>query len=146
MGLYFYYNGKVWVKDVGSIFAKRLAKKFAVKKHSNFVEPDRQCPAIICNRFLLGSSLSMISSTYRSHRPHLASASYVTLDICVSISLVRQEVDGRSILDDFTNYPLTDIGSSKLYADMFKNELRFVREMGLYFYYNLDSYSFTQEV
>ena len=45
-------------------------------------------------------------------------------------------MDGRSILDDFTNYPLTDIGSSKLYADMFKNELRFVREMGLYFYYN----------
>ena len=31
MGLYFYYNGKVWVKDVGSIFAKRLAKKFAVE-------------------------------------------------------------------------------------------------------------------
>ena len=45
-------------------------------------------------------------------------------------------MDGRSILDNFTNYPLTDIGSSKLYADMFKNELRFVREMGLYFYYN----------
>lgn len=42
-------------------------------------------------------------------------------------------MDGRSILDDFTNYPLTDIGSSKLYADMFKSELRFVREMGLYF-------------
>ncbi len=48
----------------------------------------------------------------------------------------QQEVDGRPLLDDFTNYPLTDIGSSKLYADMFKNELRFVREMGLYFYYN----------
>lgn len=45
-------------------------------------------------------------------------------------------MDGRVILDNFTNYPLTDIGSSKLYADMFKNELRFVREMGLYFYYN----------
>ena len=45
-------------------------------------------------------------------------------------------MDGRSVLDDFVNYPLTDIGSSKLYADMFKCELRFVREMGLYFYYN----------
>ena len=48
----------------------------------------------------------------------------------------QQKVDGRSILGDFTHYPLTDIGSSKLYADMFKDELRFVREMGLYFYYN----------
>ena len=46
------------------------------------------------------------------------------------------KVAGRAALDNFTNYPLTDIGSSKLYADMFKNELRFVREMGLYFYYN----------
>ena len=45
-------------------------------------------------------------------------------------------MDGRAILDEFTNYPLTDIGSSKLYADMFKNELRFVRERGMYFYYN----------
>ena len=45
-------------------------------------------------------------------------------------------MDGRPVLDDFTSYPLTDIGSSKLYADMFKNELRFVREIGLYFYYN----------
>lgn len=45
-------------------------------------------------------------------------------------------MDGGAILDNFTNYPLTDIGSSKLYADMFRNELRFVREMGLYFYYN----------
>ena len=44
--------------------------------------------------------------------------------------------DGRDVLDDFTNYPLTDIGSSKLYADMYKNELKFIREMGLYFYYN----------
>lgn len=45
-------------------------------------------------------------------------------------------MDGRIILDSFTSYPLTDIGSSKLYADMFKDELRFVREMGLYYYYN----------
>lgn len=45
-------------------------------------------------------------------------------------------MDGRTILDDFTNYPLTDIGSSKLYADMFRKELRFVREMGMYFFYN----------
>lgn len=43
---------------------------------------------------------------------------------------------GRSILDDFLNYPLTDIGSSKLYADMFKNELCYVRERSVYFYYN----------
>lgn len=48
----------------------------------------------------------------------------------------QHEVDGRDVLDDFTNYPLTDIGSSKLYADMYKNELKFIREMGLYFYYN----------
>lgn len=45
-------------------------------------------------------------------------------------------MDDRTILDDFTNYPLTDIGSSKLYADMFKKELRFIREMGMYFFYN----------
>ena len=31
MGLYFYYNGKIWVKDVNFIYAKRLAKKFAIK-------------------------------------------------------------------------------------------------------------------
>ena len=45
-------------------------------------------------------------------------------------------MDGRAILDDFANYPLTDIGSSKLYADMFKDELRFVRERGAYFHFN----------
>lgn len=45
-------------------------------------------------------------------------------------------MEGRDVLDDFVSYPLTDIGSSKLYADMFKNELRFVRELGMYFYYN----------
>lgn len=48
----------------------------------------------------------------------------------------QREVDGRAILDDFINYPLTDIGSSKLYADMYKHELCFVREMGVYFFYN----------
>lgn len=48
----------------------------------------------------------------------------------------KQKMDGRNVLDDFVSYPLTDIGSSKLYADMFKNELRFVREMGMYFYYD----------
>lgn len=31
---------------------------------------------------------------------------------------------------------MTDIGSSKLYADMFKNKLRFVRELGVFYYYN----------
>lgn len=45
-------------------------------------------------------------------------------------------MDEGAVLDNFTIYPLTDIGSSKLYADMFKNKLRFVREMGLYFYFN----------
>lgn len=48
----------------------------------------------------------------------------------------QREVDGRVILDDFPSYPLTDIGSSKLYADMFKRELRFVRGIGKYFFYN----------
>ncbi len=45
-------------------------------------------------------------------------------------------MDARPILGDFSSYPLTDIGSSKMYADMFRNELRFVREMGTYFHYN----------
>lgn len=45
-------------------------------------------------------------------------------------------MDGRNVLDQFTAYPLTDIGSSKLFADMYRNELRFVPEIGLYFYYN----------
>lgn len=31
MGLYFFFNGCVWVKDLNSIYAKRLAKKFAIK-------------------------------------------------------------------------------------------------------------------
>lgn len=44
-------------------------------------------------------------------------------------------MDGRNVLDDFQVYPLTDIGSSKLYADMYKGELKFVRELGLFFYY-----------
>ena len=29
LGLYFYYNGKVWVKDLNFVYASRLAKKFA---------------------------------------------------------------------------------------------------------------------
>ena len=45
-------------------------------------------------------------------------------------------MDGGTVLDNFMDYPLTDIGSSKLYADMYKNELKFVREMGVYYYYN----------
>lgn len=36
----------------------------------------------------------------------------------------------------FCSYPRTGIGTSKLFADTYKNELKFVRELGLYFYYN----------
>lgn len=33
-------------------------------------------------------------------------------------------------------YPMTDIGSSRLFADVYRDRLKFVREMGLYFYFN----------
>ncbi len=36
----------------------------------------------------------------------------------------------------FCSYPRTGIGTSKLFADTYKEQLRFVRELGLYFYYN----------
>lgn len=45
-------------------------------------------------------------------------------------------LDTGDVLEKFMEYPLTDIGSSKLYADMFKNKLRFVRELGVFYYYN----------
>ena len=53
----------------------------------------------------------------------------------------RNETECRGKLDEwdvleFTAYPRTGIGTSKLFADKYKNELRFVRELGLYFYYN----------
>lgn len=31
LGVYFYYNGKVWIKDLNFIYTKRLAKHFAIK-------------------------------------------------------------------------------------------------------------------
>ena len=45
-------------------------------------------------------------------------------------------MDEGNVLENFLEYPLTDIGSSKLYADMFRNKLRFVRELGVFYYYN----------
>lgn len=39
-------------------------------------------------------------------------------------------------LDAFNSYPRTGIGSAKLFADKYRNKLKFVRELGLYFYYN----------
>ena len=36
----------------------------------------------------------------------------------------------------FLEYPRTGIGTSKLFADVYKDELKFVRELGVYFYYN----------
>lgn len=36
----------------------------------------------------------------------------------------------------FLEYPRTGIGTSKLFADIYRNELKFVRELGMYFYYN----------
>lgn len=39
-------------------------------------------------------------------------------------------------LDTFNSYPRTGIGSAKLFADKYRNKLKFVRELGLYFYYN----------
>lgn len=45
-------------------------------------------------------------------------------------------MDEWDVLTDFTSYPMTDIGSSKLFADIYKDRLKFVRELGLYFFYN----------
>lgn len=36
----------------------------------------------------------------------------------------------------FCAYPRTGIGTSKLFADTYKNQLKFIRDLGLYFYYN----------
>lgn len=37
---------------------------------------------------------------------------------------------------DFLQYPRNGIGTKKLFADTYKNCLRFVREVGMYFYFN----------
>lgn len=48
----------------------------------------------------------------------------------------NREVDEWDVLNDIMSYPMTDIGSSKLFADIYKDKLKFVRELGLYFFYN----------
>lgn len=44
-------------------------------------------------------------------------------------------LDGWDVLR-FMQYPRNGIGASKLYADAYKDKLRFVPEIGMYYYYN----------
>lgn len=45
-------------------------------------------------------------------------------------------MDEWNVLDHFLDYPLTDIGSSKLYADYFKGLLLYISDVGCYYYYD----------
>ncbi len=52
----------------------------------------------------------------------------------------KEQTDGQKLDEwdvlNILDYPETDIGTSKLFADVYKRKLKFVRELGLYFFYN----------
>lgn len=47
----------------------------------------------------------------------------------------KSELDGWNVLN-ILDYPINDIGSAKMFSDVFSRKLKFVRGLGMYFYFD----------